>query len=494
MVEADIADKPFSAAAHLGEQDIGDIDAPGEEVEDDPPSEASSEPFPPKRKRGRPRKNPPAPSQPKVSSPLAITSTVRRHPTPAEREEAKRLAHEAEDAVNSSWNNRAAKKALRVKRDRYRDIANGGWIEATPSAAVPKKATGKKRPVAPSEDEHEYKDLDEMGNTPAHAQYLEKKRRKYIKDHPEIYNRGRRQAKPKPETDSESDDYPVKPRTVKKVLMGRDEEGNETIDYDAMERQGPRMCGTGDPPFYTTYRASLRGELPPRSTSPDNVTVPTLRRKATMASDPYDHDDPVSQTQLSASASHTLGRSTSQPQSQDLTAFEQRLKDISKGHTSFPTRHYPPGFSSDVASTATFGPSQAASTATFGRSQVERLSNPMSSPSTKLGSNPTIGHPMPTTTESSSRAMAPPRRRRREPAIAQPEGPSGHIPNVMGHDYENGRAMKQMVAVNKAFRYEKDGEGEAKVAEDDDDDAVEGAKEEEGDKDDEEKTESENEE
>lgn len=171
---------------------------------------------------------------------------MRRRPTPAEQEEAKRLADETEETINSTWNSRAAKKALKEKRDRYLAIASGGWIEASSSAAVPKKPTRTKRPVEPSEDENEYKDLDEMGNTPAQAQYLEKKRRKYIKDHPEIYNRGRRQAKPKPKTDSESDDYPVKPRTVKKGLTGGDEEGNEMTEYGAVGTRERRICGTGE--------------------------------------------------------------------------------------------------------------------------------------------------------------------------------------------------------------------------------------------------------
>ncbi|KAI4180508.1 MAG: hypothetical protein LQ346_006974 [Caloplaca aetnensis] len=437
MVEADIAERPFSAAAHLGEDDIGDLDAPGEEVEEDQPSKPSPEPVAPKPKRGRPRKNPDAPPKPpKVSSPLAITSSERRRPTPAEQEEANRLADEAEEAIDATWVSRASKKALKVKRDRYRAIANGDWIEASTPAAEPKKQTRKKRHVEQTEDESEFRDLDEMGNTPAQAQFLEKKRQKYIKDHPEFYRKvPRRRAQPQPKTDSESEDYPVKPRTAKKSKTGGDQERDAMVDYDAF--------AVSDVPDY-------RSSYSRRSNSLDT----TRRRQPPTSSDL--HDYPASLTQPLASSSRTSGRPTSQSQSENLTSFEQRFKLLSQGPSSTPTRNYPPGFGSDIASTATFG-----------RSQVGGLR-----PS--FNSSATVGRPV--TGTSSSHTMAPPRRRRREPDIVQPEGLSGIIPNVTGRDYASGIAMKRKAAVDKALYYEKD--VKADEGEDEhDDDAVEGAKE-----------------
>ncbi len=224
-----------------------DVDAPGEEVEEDSPSNPSPEQVAPKPKRGRPRKNPAAPPKPpKVSSPLAITSSVRRRPTPAEQDEAKHLADEAEEAIDATWVSRASKKALQVKRDQYRAIENGGWIEASAPAAEPKKQTRRKRQAEQSADESEFRDLDEMGNTPAHAQFLEKKRQKYIEDHPQFFKKvPRRQAQPEPKTDSESEDYPVKPRTVKESRTGDDQERDAMVDYDAFRmRQNPSWGGT----------------------------------------------------------------------------------------------------------------------------------------------------------------------------------------------------------------------------------------------------------
>ncbi len=187
-----------------------------------------------------------------------------------------------------------------------------------------------------------------------------------------------------------------------------------------------------------------------RSTSPDTTSL----RPPTTSADL--HDYPAALTQPSASSSRTLGRPSSQAQSENLTSFEQRFKQLSQGPSSTPTRNYPPGFGSDVTSTATFG-----------RSQVGG-----SRPSFK--SSATVGR---TVTETSSpHTMAPPHRRRREPDTVQPEGLSGIIPNITGHDYASGIAMKRKAAVGKAFYYEKD----VKVAEaegEHDDDAVEGAKE-----------------
>lgn len=216
-----------------------EMDAPGEEVEEELPMKTPPKSVPAKRKPGRPPKNPNDPSKPEPTSPLAITSTVRRRPTQAEREEAKLYADDANEKLQGKWLDRNTARSLKAKRDQYRAIETGGFIEPSSPVQPPSKPTPRKRYVPQLEDDSEH-ETDDFGNIPEHRQFLERKRQKYVDDHPEWFkSKNFRRER----DDDSGDEYLTKrAKKQKQGQKGRDnDDDSELNDYEDVDRYNDQI-------------------------------------------------------------------------------------------------------------------------------------------------------------------------------------------------------------------------------------------------------------
>ncbi|KAI4086995.1 MAG: hypothetical protein LQ344_007124 [Seirophora lacunosa] len=257
----DAADGNISPTAkHLREEDLTDADAPGETEEISPRQSRqrrASKRKPPRRSIRRPRQARAASPGPKSPSPMPQLSR-RRRPTGAERQAAANYVTRLEEELDTIWLNRTHKKEWQNKIRKYRQIAAGGYIEASAvsRASVQSQSSARERRAARETNpgaEGRASSSASNGNSTAEQMFLKRKREEYIRDHPQYFKQARREPDPavheKHSAAAAADTRP--PRTQRHRNLHKEEKEEQESgfdDYEAVERYTrQKMAGQRNP-------------------------------------------------------------------------------------------------------------------------------------------------------------------------------------------------------------------------------------------------------